>query len=143
MGVVSQGRRYRRTSVPGKGDLVFLATVRSGMTDIIGLSSITLTTGTADDLANASWAFPSNAVTLQTDSDLGGDVMFDSSDSMAPIVRFGYEWYALFNVDLAWIGFHPTRGGIVFTQRLWPQRRIRSRNTSGTQTFFRTHSRLT
>jgi len=87
--------------------------IKNNMIGIIGESSITLTTGTIADLPNATWAFPSNAVTLQADTDLGGDVFFDSANSMAPIVRSGAEWYALLNVDFAWIGFHPTRGGVV------------------------------
>jgi len=93
--------------------LVFKALVKDDLVDTIGESSIELTTGIVDDLANASWAMPSDAVTIQADSDMGGDVFFDSANAMAPIVRFGYQWYALLNNDFAWIGFHQSRGGIV------------------------------
>ena len=78
----------------------------------IGESSITLTTGTIEDLPNATWGFPSDAITLQADTDLGGLVLFDAEG--APIIRSGSEWYALFGDDFAFIGFHPSRGGIVF-----------------------------
>jgi len=87
--------------------------IANDLQDNIGLLSITLTTGTIENLAEATWPFPSNAVTLQADSDMGGGIMFDPENAMAPFVRSGAEWYALLNVDFAWIGFHPTRGGVI------------------------------
>jgi len=94
-------------------DLVAAFWVANNLVDSIGLLSITMTTGTIADLPNATWGFPSDAATLQADSDLGGDAFFDSANAMAPIVRSGAEWYALLNETHVWIGFHLTRGGIV------------------------------
>jgi len=75
--------------------------------DIIGESSITLTTGTFADLLAASWAFPDTTVMRTLDTLEGGGVFFDGSDT--PIVRFGIEWYELLNTSFVWIG----RRGIV------------------------------
>jgi len=90
-----------RFSIPSEG-LLELWDIRNGLIGNIGESSITLATGTAADLMNASWQFPDTAVTQQVDTLLGGGVLFT--------VRFGYDWYALFNDDYAWIG----PKGIVF-----------------------------
>jgi len=59
-----------------------------------------------DDFMDMSFSFPSNVDTLAIDSDLGGDVLFDSSDSMAPIVHTWEEWMDVteINVDYLWIG---------------------------------------
>jgi len=111
-GIVNGVRRNAGLSLPTDG-LAEAWLIANNMIGSIGLSSITLTTGTIEDLPNATWDFPSDAVTLQADSDLGGDVFFDSANAMAPIVRSGAEWYVLLNDDFAWIGFHPTRGGVV------------------------------
>jgi len=87
------------------GDPVFLALWKDGiLVDTIGESSITLTTGTVADLANATWQFPDNEITQQAATDTGVDLFQ---------VRAGYEWYALLNQDFVWIGFHASRGGIV------------------------------
>ena len=77
------------------------------MIGTIGESSITLTTGTATDLMAASWQFPDTDVTQQVDTLLGGGVLFT--------VRFGYQWYALFNDDYAWIG---PRGIVFYNQSM-------------------------
>lgn len=131
MGLIVAPRRMKNTSVNGlrsgivngvrRNTGLFLPTdglaeawlIANNMIGSIGELIITLTTGTVADLANATWAFPSNAVTLQADTDLGGDVFFDSLNAMAPIVRSGAEWYALLNETHVWLGFHPTRGGVV------------------------------
>ena len=89
--------------------LVFAAFIKNDLIDSIGESSITLTTGTIEDLPNATWGFPVDAVTTQADTDLGG-LLFSAG---VPIVRSGAEWYALFNETHVWVGFHPTRGGLV------------------------------
>ena len=105
-------------SLPWDGGGLYLPTdglvaaflIANDLQDNIGIA-ITLTTGTIEDLPNATWGFPVDAVTTQANTDLGGNVLFDGEG--VPIVRSGAEWYAIFNVDFAWIGFHSTRGGIV------------------------------
>lgn len=115
--VLYQQRKKRRLlnngdTLPTEG-LAAAFLIENGLIDNIGISSIELTTGTVEDLPSATWSFPSNAVTLQADTDLGGDVLFDSANAMAPIVRSGAQWYALLNSDYAWVGFHASRGGVV------------------------------
>ena len=97
--ILLQGPSLPRT------DLLYAALTKNGLVDSIGELSITLTTGTADDLANATWQFPDTEVTQQVATATGVDLF---------TVRAGYGWYALLNVNYAWIGFHPSRGGIVF-----------------------------
>ena len=88
--------------LPSEG-LIFKAIV-PGLVDSIGISSITFVTGSAVDLMAARFSFDSGAVMLQLDTLEGGDVFFDSADSMAPIVRYGYEWYGILNTSFVWIG---------------------------------------
>lgn len=78
------------------------------LVDSIGESSITLTTGSFADIMSASWSFPDTAV-MHTLDTLEGGVMFFDSGGM-PIVRFGYEWYALLNTSFVWIGSRGVAG---------------------------------
>lgn len=94
------------------GNPVLDWSVVDGMVDTIGESSITFATGDASDLMAATFSFDSDAVTLQADADEGGDIFFDSADSMAPIVRSGVEWYDLLNGSFCWIG---PRGIAIYT----------------------------
>lgn len=103
----------KKNGIPNKSQLVsFMKMVNGTMTDTIGESSIVFVTGDASDLMAATFSFDSDAVTLQADSDEGGDVFFDSADSMAPIVRSGAEWYDLLNGSYCWIG---PRGIAIYT----------------------------
>lgn len=74
--------------------------------DIIGESSLVIVAGAGGDFVDMIFSFPSNATTLAIDSDLGGDVLFDSASAMAPIERTWAEWFALaaINSDYLWIG---------------------------------------
>lgn len=76
----------------------------SPVVDTIGNSSITFSTGSVDDLLNASWSFSDNSDMRIIDTNLGGDALFDSSDSMAPITRYGHEWLALDNLNYLFVG---------------------------------------
>ena len=82
--------------------LLFRVLVSNGLVDDIGISSITLTTGTAADLMAASWAFPDTAAVHTADTAMGGGVFFDAAG--VPIVRYGYEWYVLANSTCLWFG---------------------------------------
>jgi len=81
-----------------------------GLVDIIGGSSITLTTGTVDNLISASWTFPDTTATRAIDTMLGGDALFDSADGMTPIIRYGYEWASLDNTDYLYVGYNGIAG---------------------------------
>jgi len=94
------------------GDPIALWLYKNGVLqpDSISELSITLTTGTAADLMHASWAFPATEVMLALDALEGVDMFFDSGNAMAPIVRFGYQWYALLNTSFVWVGHRGIAG---------------------------------
>ena len=88
--------------LPAAG-LVFKA-MAPGLVDTIGISTITFVSGSSADLRNAKFRFDSSVVTLQLDALEGGDMFFDSLNSMTPIARYGFQWHALLNKKYVWIG---------------------------------------
>jgi len=84
-----------------RAGLIFYAKA-PGLVDSIGLSDITLTTGTPADLMAASWAFPATTVMQDIDTLEGGGVLFDGDGT--PIIRFGYQWYTILNSAFLWVG---------------------------------------
>lgn len=93
------------------GLLAHLKNVDGSIEDCIGESSITIVSGSADNLMDAEFSFDSSAVTLAADTNEGRDIFFDSASAMAPIVRSGAEWYEMFNGSYVWIG---TRGIAIY-----------------------------
>lgn len=102
--------------------------------DIIGESSITLTTGSFADLMNASWAFPDAAVMHTLDTLEGGTMFFDAGG--VPIVRFGYDWSEILNRAYVFIG---TQGMVGYgTDQIANKSRIiRYLNTTVTSKFWK------
>lgn len=92
--------------LPNQSDLLLKALTSGGLVDSVGISTPDVTVGAEGDFIDMTFSFPSNTDTLEIDFDLGGDVLFDSTDSMTPFSRTWAEWFILpeINVDYLWIG---------------------------------------
>jgi len=88
------GHRHVSGDTLPRTGLLFYAKA-PGLTDTIGLSSITLSSGSGADLMNATWPFPDTAATRTLDSMAGRDVLFDTAGN--PYDKSGNEWASLPN----------------------------------------------
>jgi len=76
------------------------------LVEIVNEYNLPINSGESGPLYKMAFSFPDNATMRTLDTNLGGDVLFDSTDSMAPFVRTWQEWMdlAVMNVGYLFMG---------------------------------------